>query len=119
MYVKVTMKAVPRSALTEQELKRCRAFAQGNRWQVLEEDAIWWSLDRQSWLPVEDALIDHRRRWLMVETEHGVSPVFLWEVPSQAATQDTGPTADSPAVHRAGSPVPAVSRASTLGRQTA
>lgn len=107
MHVKVTMKAVPRSALTEQELKRCRAFARGNRWQVLEEDVVWWSLDRQSWLPVEDALIDHRRRWLMVESEYGVSPVFLWDVPSHDAPEDTETGADCPLARQAGSPLAA------------
>jgi hypothetical protein len=80
MHVKVTMKAVPRSELSEHELKRCRALAHGNAWQVVEEDLLWWSLDRQSWQPVPDNLYPNTRRWLMVETEAGVEPLSLWEV---------------------------------------
>lgn len=80
VHVKVTMKAVLRSALTGHEIKRCRALAHGGAWQVVEEDLLWWSLDKQSWQPVDDHLSPHRRRWLMVETEAGVQPVSLWEV---------------------------------------
>ena len=79
MHVKTTMKAVPRSTLSEHELKRCRAVARGNAWQVLEEDILWWSLDKRSWLPVEDDFWPNRRRWLMVETEQGISPALLWD----------------------------------------
>lgn len=80
MHVKISMKAVPRSKLSEHELKRCRAVARGSAWQVLEEDILWWSLDKQSWLPVDDDYWPSRRRWLMVETEQGVTPAQLWEV---------------------------------------
>ena len=80
MHVKISMKAVPRTSLSEHELKRCRAVSRGSAWQVLEEDILWWSLDKQSWLPVEDDYWPNRRRWLMVETEHGVEPAQLWEV---------------------------------------
>ena len=80
MHVKVSMKSVPRSTLSEHELKRCRALAHGGAWQVVEEDLLWWSLDKQTWLPVEDNLYPNRRRWLMVETEAGVQPLALWEV---------------------------------------
>lgn len=79
MHVKLTMKAVPRRALSEHELKRCRAVAAGHAWQVIEEDILWWSLDRQSWLPVDDALWPERRRWLMVETEEGIQPALIWQ----------------------------------------
>lgn len=80
MHVKISMKAVPRRTLSEHELKRCRATARGHAWQVLEEDILWWSLDKRSWLPVEDDFWPVRRRWLMIETEEGVSPALLWEV---------------------------------------
>lgn len=79
MYVKLTMKAVPRRTLSDHELKRCRALAKGRPWQVIEEDILWWSLDRQSWQPVDDALWPDRRRWLMVETEEGIMPLCIWE----------------------------------------
>ena len=80
MYSKSSMKPVDRSSLSEHELKRCRAVAKGQPWQVWEEDILWWSLDRQSWLPLDDSLWQRRRRWLMVETEQGTSPALLWEV---------------------------------------
>ncbi len=79
MHVKVSMKAVPRRTLSEHELKRCRALAKGHAWQVIEEDILWWSLDRQSWLPVDDAMWPERRRWLMVETEEGILPLSIWQ----------------------------------------
>lgn len=93
MHVKTTMKAVPRSTLSEHELKRCRAVARGNAWQVLEEDILWWSLDKRSWLPVEDDFWPNRRRWLMVETEQGVTPALLWDT-----RKDLGLTLDGEAV---------------------
>ena len=93
MNVKTTMKAVPRGTLSEHELKRCRAVAHGNAWQVLEEDILWWSLDKRSWLPVEDDFWPNRRRWLMVETEQGVTPALLWDT-----RKDLGLTLDSEAV---------------------
>ncbi len=74
------MKAVPRRTLSEHELKRCRGVVRGHAWQVLEEDILWWSLDKRSWLPVEDNFWPVRRRWLMVENEDGVSPALIWEV---------------------------------------
>ena len=80
MQVKLSMKQVERARLSEHELKRCRAEARGQPWQVWEEDILWWSLDRQSWLPVDDAQWPRRRRWLMVETEEGVLPALLWDV---------------------------------------
>ena len=57
------MKAVPRDHLSEHEQKRCRAIARGRRWQVLEEDILWWSLDKQGWQPVEEPMWQERRRW--------------------------------------------------------
>ncbi len=90
MHVKITMKAVPRRTLSEHELKRCRAVARGNAWQVLEEDILWWSLDKRAWLPGEDDFWPNRRRWLMVETEQGVSPpTLIWDV-----REDLGLTLD-------------------------
>ena len=80
MQSKLSMKQLGRSSLSEHELKRCRAQAKGLPWQVWEEDILWWSLDRQSWLPLEDSLWPRRRRWLLVETEEGVVPALLWEV---------------------------------------
>ena len=80
MHVKLSMRQVERARLSEHELKRCRVEARGQPWQVWEEDILWWSLDRQSWLPVEDAQWQRRRRWLMVETEEGVLPALLWDV---------------------------------------
>ena len=80
MHVKISMKAVPRRTLSQHELKRCRAVAHGNAWQVLEEDILWWSLDKRSWLPVEDDFWPVRRRWLMVDSEEGASLALLWEV---------------------------------------
>jgi hypothetical protein len=85
MHVKISMKPVPRARLTEHEIKRCRVEARGQPWQVFEEDILWWSLDRQSWLPVNDELWQQKRRWLMVETEAGVVPAVLWEI-SEAVT---------------------------------
>ena len=80
MYSKLSMKPLARSSLSEHELKRCRALAKGLPWQVWEEDILWWSLDRQSWFPLDDSLWQRRRRWLMVETEEGMFPALLWEV---------------------------------------
>ena len=80
MHSKLSMKQLGRSSLSEHEVKRCPAQAKGLPWQVWEEDILWWSLDRQSWLPVDDALWQRRRRWLMVETEEGMLPALLWEV---------------------------------------
>lgn len=80
MHVKVSMKAVPRRTLSDHEMKRCRALAKGHAWQVIEEDILWWSLDRQNWQPADDVLWPERRRWLMVETEDGVSPQSIWTV---------------------------------------
>ena len=80
MYSKLTMKPLDRSGLSDHELKRCRAVAKGQPWQVWEERTLWWSLDRQCWLPLDDSLWQQRRRWLMVETEEGLMPVLLWEV---------------------------------------
>lgn len=79
MHVKVSMKAVPRRTLSDHETKRCRALAKGRAWQVIEEDILWWSLDRQGWAPVDDAMWPERRRWLMVETEEGVLPLSIWQ----------------------------------------
>ena len=80
MHSKLSMKPVQRARLSEHELKRCRALARGHRWQVFEEDILWWSLDRQGWLPVEDSLWPRRRRWLLVETEEGAAPALIWDV---------------------------------------
>lgn len=82
MHSKLSMKPVDQSSLSEHELKRCHAIAKGQPWQVWEEDILWWSLDRQCWLPVDDSLWQQRRRWLMVETEEGTVPVLIWEVGS-------------------------------------
>lgn len=79
MYSKLSMKPVNRSSLSEHELKRCHAIAKGQPWRVWEEDILWWSLDRQSWLPVDDSLWQ-QRRWLMVETAEGMLPALIWEV---------------------------------------
>ncbi|HEU4759877.1 MAG TPA: hypothetical protein VFT91_07840 [Dehalococcoidia bacterium] len=80
MQSKLSMKSIERARLSEHELKRCQALARGHRWQVFEEDILWWSLDRRGWLPVEDSLWPHRRRWLLVETEEGVTPALVWLV---------------------------------------
>ncbi len=80
MYSKLSMKPVQRSSLSEHEMKRCRALARGQPWEVWEEDILWWSLDRQSWLPVDESLWQLRRRWLLVESEEGVTPALLWEI---------------------------------------
>lgn len=79
MYVKVSMRPVPRSQLSEHELKRCRAVARGRAWDVWEEDIWWWSLDRQSWQPLEESLWPRRLRWLLVETEEAIAPALVWE----------------------------------------
>jgi hypothetical protein len=81
MHVKLTMKQVARSGLSDHELKRCRVEARGNPWQVWEEDVLWWSLDRVSWQPVNDEQWQQRRRrWLMVEAEDGIYPAILWDI---------------------------------------
>ena len=80
MHVKISMKAAPRRTLSQRELKRCRAVARGEAWQVLGQDILWWSLDKRSWLPVEDDFWPVRRRWLMADSEEGASPAQLWEV---------------------------------------
>ncbi len=80
MHSKLSMKTVQRARLSEHELKRCRALARGRRWQVFEEDILWWSLDRQMWLPVDDSLWPRRRRWLLVDAEEGIAPLLIWEV---------------------------------------
>ena len=80
MYTKLSMKPLERASLSEHELKRCRAMAKGQPWQVWEEDVLWWSLDRQCWFPLDDAVWQRRRRWLMVEAEEGVIPALLWEI---------------------------------------
>jgi len=81
MHVKLTMKQIARSALSEHEQKRCRLEARGNAWQVWEEDIVWWSLDRANWHPLSDEQWQQRRRrWLMVEAEDGVYPALLWDI---------------------------------------
>ena len=81
MYVKFSMKEVARSALSDHEFKRCRLESRGQAWQVWEEDILWWSQDRVSWMPVhDDEWQQRRRRWLMVEAEDSVYPALLWDV---------------------------------------
>ncbi len=80
MHTRASLRPVARASLSEHELKRCRAEAGGYQWQVFEEDILWWSLDRQTWLPVDDAMWQRRRRWLLVEREDGAQPVYMWDV---------------------------------------
>jgi hypothetical protein len=93
MYVKVSMKPVPRSQLSEHELKRCRAIARGRAWDVWEEDIWWWSLDRRSWNPLDEAHWPRKLRWLLVETEEGIAPALIWEAnhPNSLPALEEGP----------------------------
>ena len=79
MYVRVSMRTVQKTDLSEHEVKRCRASARGRRWEVWEEHIWWWSHDRQSWRPLAEPLWPRKRRWLMLDTEEGVTPALLWE----------------------------------------
>ena len=80
MHARMSLRPISRSGLSEHELKRCRAEARSCPWQVFEEHILWWSLDRQTWLPVDDAMWPRRRRWLMAEQEDGPRPLLMWDV---------------------------------------
>lgn len=80
MQVKASMRQVERQTLSEHELKRCRAEARGNPWEVWEEHILWWGADPQRLQPLQDDLLPRHRRWLFVETEQGVLPAMVWEV---------------------------------------
>jgi hypothetical protein len=77
--VKATMRPVPREELTEHELKRCRAVARGTAWEVWEEHVLWWG-SGQHLMPLQEDIVPRRRRWLIVESENGLSPGLVWEV---------------------------------------
>ncbi|MEX0801410.1 MAG: hypothetical protein WD379_09360 [Dehalococcoidia bacterium] len=80
MHVKATMRPVPREDLTEHEVKRCRAIARGNAWEVWEEHVLWWGPDPQRQMPLQEDIVPRRRRWLIIELEDGLVPGFVWEV---------------------------------------
>ena len=80
MHVKISMRPVDKSDLSEHEVKRCRAVARGQHWDVWEESILWWSTDRERWEPLHEDLLPHRRRWLVVETEEGCQAALIWNV---------------------------------------
>ena len=80
MYTKVSMRPLERSELSEHEVKRCRAIAKHRPWDVWQEEILWWSPDRVSWAPLDDALWQVRRRCLLVQTEEGQLPAYVWIV---------------------------------------
>jgi hypothetical protein len=97
MYVKLSMKEVHRAALSEHERKRCRLESRGSPWQVYEEDILWWSFDKVSWMPVYDEKWQQRRRrWLMVEAEDGTYPALLWDITEglMIPSETRGPVTD-------------------------
>jgi hypothetical protein len=78
--VKASMRPVDRQDLSQHELKRCRAVARGNPWEVWEEHIIWWGADPNHMQPVQNDLLQRHRRWLFVDTESGVNPALCWEI---------------------------------------
>ncbi len=80
MHVKISMRPTDKSDLSEHEVKRCRAVARGQHWDVWEESILWWSTDQERWEPPHEDLLPHRRRWLIVETEEGYQPALTWNV---------------------------------------
>jgi hypothetical protein len=73
------MRPLDRSRLSAHEVKRCRAIAHGQYWEVWEENLLWWSPDEQRWQPVQDDVLPRRRRWLVLETEEGYATGLIWE----------------------------------------
>ena len=84
MHAKLSMQPVQRSNLSEHELKRCRAVARGNHWEVWEESIMWWSPDQQRWHPVEADVVPRHRRWLLLETEEGFRVALIWNAGDDA-----------------------------------
>ncbi|HLB26235.1 MAG TPA: hypothetical protein VJN32_01180 [Dehalococcoidia bacterium] len=78
MHAKLSMQPVQKSSLSEHEVKRCRAVARGNYWEVWEESIMWWSPDKERWHPVEADVMPRRRRWLVLETEEGFRVALIW-----------------------------------------
>ena len=78
MHAKLSMQPVQKSNLSEHEVKRCRAVARGNHWDVWEESIVWWSPDQQRWHPVEADVVPRHRRWLLLETEEGFRVALIW-----------------------------------------
>ena len=78
VHAKLSMQPVQRSILSEHEVKRCRAVARGNHWEVWEESIMWWSPDQQRWHPVEADVVPRHRRWLLLETEEGFRVALIW-----------------------------------------
>ena len=80
MRVKISMRPIDKSDLSEHEVKRCRAVARGQHWDVWEENILWWSIDQERWEPLHEDLLPNRRRWLVVETEEGFQAALIWSV---------------------------------------
>lgn len=80
MHVKISMRPVDKSDLSEHEVKRCRAVARRQHWDVWEESILWWSTDQERWEPLHEDSLPHRRRWLVVETEEGYQAALIWNV---------------------------------------
>jgi hypothetical protein len=80
MHVKASMRPIDRKSLSDHEVKRCRAVARGQHWEVWEESILWWSPDQQRWQPLEEGLLPRRRRWLIVEGEEGLQAALIWDV---------------------------------------
>ncbi len=80
MHVKISMRPTHKSDLSEHEVKRCRAVARGQHWDVWEESILWCSPDQARWQPLEEEILPSRRRWLIVETEDGHQAALIWDV---------------------------------------
>ncbi len=80
MHVKASMRPISRRSLSDHEVKRCRAVARGQHWEVWEESILWWSQDQARWQPLEEETLPRRRRWMVVETEDGFQAALIWDV---------------------------------------
>ena len=80
MYFKASMRPIDKRSLSEHEVKRCRAVARGQHWEVWEESILWWSPDKVRWQPLEEDILPSQRRWLTVEREEGFQVALIWQV---------------------------------------